>query len=86
MILAVSQNHKGEKMGRQRLKNTEWAILICAVALTIIGMIALYTVSYNTEFSELKKQAIWLGISVVAMLIVGIIDYEVIAKVSPMGC
>ena len=71
-------------MGRQRLKNTEWAILICAVALTIIGMIALYTVSYNTEFSELKKQAIWLGISIVAMLVVGIIDYEVIAKVSPI--
>ena len=48
-------------MKRQQLKNTEWAILICAIALTIIGLVALYTVSFNTEFSELKKQAIWLG-------------------------
>lgn len=71
-------------MKRQQLKNTEWAILICAIALTIIGMVALYTVSFNTEFSELKKQAIWLGISVVAMIIVVIIDYDVIAKVSPI--
>ena len=53
-------------MKRQQLKNTEWAILICAIALTVIGMVALYTVSFNTEFSELKKQAIWLGISIVA--------------------
>lgn len=71
-------------MGRQRLKNTEWAILVCAIALTAIGMLALYTVSYNTEFSELKKQAIWLGISLVALFIVAILDYEVIAKVSPL--
>lgn len=71
-------------MRKQQLKNTEWAILICAVALTAIGMLALYSVSFNTEFSELKKQAMWLGISVVAMIVVVIIDYEVIAKVSPL--
>ena len=71
-------------MRKQQLKNTEWAILICAVALTAIGLLALYSVSYNTEFSELKKQAIWLGISFVALVVVVIIDYEVIAKVSPL--
>ena len=71
-------------MGRQQLKNVEWSILLCAIILTIIGMVALYTVSYNSEFSELKKQAIWFGISIVAMIIVSLINYDVVAKVSPI--
>ena len=71
-------------MRRQELKNIEWTILICALVLAGIGLVALYSVSYNSNFSELKKQAIWLGISIVAMLVVIFIDYEVIAKVSPI--
>lgn len=71
-------------MRRQELKNIEWTILICAIVLAGIGLVALYSVSYNSDFSELKKQAIWLGISLVAMSIVIFIDYEVIAKVSPI--
>ena len=71
-------------MRRQELKNMEWTIIICAIILSGIGLLALYSVSYNTGFSELKKQAIWLGISFVAMFIVVLIDYDVIAKVSPI--
>ena len=71
-------------MRRQELKNIEWTILICAIILAGIGLVALYSVSYNSDFSELKKQVIWLGISLVAMIIVIFIDYEVIAKVSPI--
>ena len=71
-------------MRRQELKNIEWTILICAIILAGIGLVALYSVWYNSDFSELKKQVIWLGISLVAMIIVIFIDYEVIAKVSPI--
>ena len=71
-------------MNRQQLKNVEWPILICALVLTAIGMLALYSVSYNTEFSELQKQAIWFAISIFAMVVVALIDYEIIAKVSPI--
>ena len=71
-------------MRRQQLKNMEWPILICAIVLTAIGFLALYSVSFNTEFAELKKQGIWLAISLIAMFIVIIIDYETIAKVSPI--
>ena len=69
-------------MRRQQIKNTEWWILACALILSAIGLLALYSVSYNTEFSELKRQAVWLGISVVLMVIIIFIDYEVIAKIS----
>ena len=58
--------------------------LICAVVLTGIGLLALYSVSFNAEFSELKKQAVWFGISFIAMIVVALIDYEVSAKVSPI--
>lgn len=69
---------------RRQLKNMEWWVLACALILSAIGLLALYSVSYSTEFSELKRQAIWLGLSLVVMLIVILIDYEVIAKVSPI--
>ena len=71
-------------MRKQELKNIEWTILICAIVLAGIGLLALYSVSFNTELAEFKKQAIWLGISLVAMIVVVLIDYEVIAKVSPI--
>lgn len=71
-------------MRKQQLKNMEWWVLACALLLCVIGLVALYSVSYNNEFSELKRQATWVGISFIVMIIVVLIDYEVIAKVSPI--
>lgn len=71
-------------MRKQQLKNIEWWILVCALILCAIGLVALYSVSYSSEFSELKRQTIWLGISFVVMIIVLLIDYEIVAKVSPI--
>lgn len=71
-------------MRRHQLKNIEWWILICALLLCVIGLVALYSVSYNNEFSELKRQITWVAISFVIMVFVVLIDYEVIARVSPI--
>lgn len=64
-------------------KNIEWSILICVIVLITIGCIALYSATQNSEFDELKKQLIWLGISIPVMTAFVLIDYEVIAKISP---
>ena len=71
-------------MKRKIFKNIEWGILICTILLIIIGMVALYSATNNTEHEELKKQIIWLLISLPIMIIVILIDYEFIAKVSPI--
>ena len=65
-------------------KNMEWMILISALLLSVIGLIALYSATQSSGFDELKKQIMWLGVSIVIMIIVTIIDYDVWAKLSPV--
>jgi rod shape determining protein RodA len=66
------------------LKNIEWGILICCIALFVIGCIALYSATQETEFSELKRQIIWFAVSIPIMIVVICIDYNTITKVSPI--
>ena len=39
-------------------KNIEWSILLCVIVLIVIGCVALYSATMNSEFDELKKQLI----------------------------
>lgn len=70
-------------MNKRILKNTEWSILICVLILVIIGLIALYSATINSELHEFKKQCIWILISVPIMIAIIFIDYELIARASP---
>ena len=47
-------------MRRRELKNMEWGLLIVAIILSIIGIIALFSATQETEYDEFKKQRIWL--------------------------
>ena len=71
-------------MRKRELKNIEWSILIVAIILCFIGLIALFSATQNAEYDEFYKQCIWLTISIVIMLAVMIIDYELLVKVSPV--
>ena len=71
-------------MKNRILKNIEWGILICCVCLLVIGCVSLYSATSETGFDELEKQIIWGIISIPIMLIVIWIDYETIAKCSPI--
>lgn len=71
-------------MKKRILKNMEWGILICCVVLLVIGCISLYSATQETDYDELKKQIIWACISIPIMLIVIFVDYELIAKISPI--
>ena len=65
-------------------KSMEWSILICVVVLIAIGCVALYSATQNTGYDELKKQLIWLAISIPVMIIFVVVDYELIIKSSPV--
>lgn len=71
-------------MRKRELKNVEWSLLIVAIILSVIGLVALFSATQETEYDEFKKQIIWLGISLVIMIIVMCIDYEMIVKFSPI--
>ena len=71
-------------MRRKFLKNIEWIVLICVILLIIIGIVALYSATYETSKEELQKQIIWLLISIPIAIIVTCVNYEVISKISPI--
>ena len=62
----------------------EWGILIAAIILCIIGIVALFSATQETEYEEFQKQIIWFIVSIVAMVIVMFIDYETLVKISPI--
>ena len=71
-------------MKRKILKNVEWGILICTIILLIIGLVALTSATKNSEYDELKRQIMWAAISIPVMIIIIFIDYDLIAKISPI--
>ncbi len=71
-------------MNIKRLKKIEWLIPICAIILGVIGLIALFSASYDSGLDEFKKQAIWMGISFIIMIVVMFIDYKILVKLSPI--
>ena len=71
-------------MKRKILKNLEWGILISTIILVMIGLVALTSATQNSNYEELKKQIMWVIISIPIMIIVIFIDYELLVKVSPI--
>ena len=71
-------------MRKRELKNIEWSIGMIAIILCIIGLVALFSATQETEHDDFNKQCIWLVISVVIGIITMLIDYEAIVKISPI--
>ena len=57
-------------MKRKILKNIEWGILICTISLVAIGLVALTSATQNSNYDELKKQIIWVVISLPNLIII----------------
>ncbi len=66
------------------LRNIEWGLLVCTILLIAIGLIALFSSTQNSNYEEFSKQIIWLAISIPIIIAIVLIDYELIAKISPV--
>ncbi len=71
-------------MRKNELKNVEWKILITAIILNIIGLVALFSATQESNYDEFYKQLIWLVVSLVVMIGVLLINYELIARFAPI--
>lgn len=71
-------------MKNRILKNLDWTVLICVVILTIIGCIELFSVTGSSDYAELKKQLVWFSISIPIVISIIFVDYNLIAKISPI--
>ena len=71
-------------MNVRNFRKIEWWIPICAIILCGIGLIALFSASYDSGLEEFKKQIVWMGISIGIMIVTMLIDYNVLVKLSPI--
>ena len=71
-------------MKRKIFKNIDWGIFICCIILSIIGMIALFSATYDSSDDSLQRQIIWFVVCIPVVFIIILIDYEAIAKISPI--
>jgi len=71
-------------MKKKIFKNVEWSILVCSIILCIIGMIALFSATQESGYDNLEKQIIWFIVCIPIVFFLICIDYEIIAKISPV--
>lgn len=71
-------------MKKKILHNIEWGILVCTILLIAIGLLALFSSTQNSNYEEFTKQIMWLGISIPIIIVVILIDYNFLAKLSPI--
>lgn len=71
-------------MRKRELKNIQWSLLIIALILSVIGLVALFSATQETNYDEFTKQVIWLGISLVAVFIMIFVNYQTLVNVSPI--
>lgn len=71
-------------MKKKMLRNIEWGILVCTILLIAIGLIALFSSTQNSDYEEFSKQVVWLAISIPIIVIVILIDYDFLGKLSPI--
>lgn len=71
-------------MKKRIFKNMEWWIVMWGIALSVIGLIALFSATSETNYNEFTKQIIWIITSIIVMLIVMLIDYNFLVRISPI--
>lgn len=71
-------------MNIKSFRKIEWWIPVCAIVLCAIGLVALFSASYDSGLEDFKKQVIWVGISIILMFIALFIDYKIIIRLSPI--
>lgn len=70
-------------MKKRFMRNAEWIILACSIILLIVGLIALYSATGESNNLEFKRQIQWFIISIPIFITVMLIDYNTLAKISP---
>lgn len=71
-------------MRKRELKNIDWWVLVIAIILCVIGLVALFSATQESNHDAFNKQLIWIAISFVIMIFFIVIDYEAIVKASPI--
>ncbi|MGQ0792491.1 MAG: rod shape-determining protein RodA [Deltaproteobacteria bacterium] len=62
------------------IKNFDWTLLAFVLGITAMGLVNLYSASYQSELAAFKKQSVWVVAGLIAMGIVCFMDYRTIER------
>ena len=65
---------------RRLIKNYGWVLFILTLMFLIIGLVNLYSASFQTEHYVFKKQLVWVNIGLIAMILVSLVDFKTIKR------
>jgi rod shape determining protein RodA len=65
---------------RRLLKNYGWALFIFTFTFLIIGLVNLYSASFQTEYYVFKKQLVWVSLGLIGMILVSFLDFKTIKR------
>jgi len=67
---------------RRIFGNIDWSFLLLLVVFSFIGLLNLYSASYQTDINIFKKQLIWIVLGLFITFLVSFIDYKLIKRYS----
>jgi rod shape determining protein RodA len=65
---------------RRLIKNFDWFLFSIALLISIIGLVNLYSATYQTGFKVFQKQLVWVVLGVLAMVVVSFLDYRTLER------
>jgi rod shape determining protein RodA len=65
---------------RRLLNNYGWALFILTLTFLIIGLVNLYSASFQTEHYVFKKQLVWVSLGLMGMILVSFLDFKTIKR------
>jgi rod shape determining protein RodA len=66
----------------RQLATVRWALLIVAVLISLIGLVTVHSASSELAIDYLPRQAVWLGLGLLAFVLAFSFDYQVLTKFS----
>jgi len=67
-----------------RLRDVDWFLLLLALAITVIGIVEIYSTTVHSSLAgQYKKQVFWLVLSFLLALVASRIDYHLILEQTP---
>lgn len=72
---------EGSLLGQ--LTGLDWAILASSLALAAVGLATVHSASAELPIDYLPRQALWVGLGLVAMAVAFFLDYRLLVELSP---
>ena len=87
IIPLVSLSEEGRRPSLRHFGTLRWGLLAAALLLSLIGLAMVHSASSELRTDFLPRQALWVGIGLLVMVVAFSVDYHVLLGLSiPLYC